>query len=109
MRRARRNFRPIWMLPTYADDNLSKTYQQFISNFDGYLNKVNVAHTNVGGLQQRVELTKTRVENQKETVEELKSNNDNRDISDIIIDYYAYTSSLTAASKVGSQTLLNYL
>ena len=71
------------------------------------------AHTNVGGLQQRVELTKTRVENQKETVEELKSNNDNRDISDIIIDYYAaynaYTSSLTAASKVGSQTLLNYL
>ena len=98
---------------TYADDNLSKTYQQFISNFDGYLNKVNVAHTNVGGLQQRVELTKTRVENQKETVEELKSNNDNRDISDIIIDYYAaynaYTSSLTAASKVGSQTLLNYL
>lgn len=98
---------------TYADDNLSKTYQQFISNFDGYLNKVNVAHTNVGGLQQRVDLTKTRVENQKETVEELKSNNDNRDISDIIIDYYAaynaYTSSLTAASKVGSQTLLNYL
>lgn len=98
---------------TYADDNLSKTYQQFISNFDGYLDKVNVAHTNVGGLQQRVELTKTRVENQKETVEELKSNNDNRDISDIIIDYYAaynaYTSSLTAASKVGSQTLLNYL
>ena len=91
---------------TYADDKLSKTYQQFISNFDGYLNKV-------GGLQQRVELTKTRVENQKETVEELKSNNDNRDISDIIIDYYAaynaYTSSLTAASKVGSQTLLNYL
>ena len=98
---------------TYADDNLSKTYQQFISNFDGYLDKVNVAHTNVGGLQQRVELTKTRVENQKATVEELKSNNDNRDISDIIIDYYAaynaYTSSLTAASKVGSQTLLNYL
>lgn len=98
---------------TYADDNLSKTYQQFISNFDGYLDKVNVAHTNVGGLQQRVDLTKTRVENQKETVEELKSNNDNRDISDIIIDYYAaynaYTSSLTAASKVGSQTLLNYL
>ncbi len=98
---------------TYADDNLSKTYKQYISNFDGYLEKVNVAHTNVGGLQQRVELTKTRVENQKETVEELKSNNDNRDISDIIIDYYAaynaYTSSLTAASKVGSQTLLNYL
>ena len=98
---------------SYADDNLSKTYKQYITNFEGYLEKVNVAHTNVGGLQQRLELTKTRVENQQATVEELKTNNDNRDISDIIIDYYAaynaYTSSLTAASKVGSQTLLNYL
>ena len=98
---------------TYADDNLQKTYKQYISNFDGYLEKVNIAHTNVGSLQQRVALTKTRVENQQETVEELKTNNDKRDISDIIIDYYAaynaYTSSLTAASKVGSQTLLNYL
>lgn len=55
-----------------------------------------MAHTNVGGLQQRVELTKTRVENQKETVEELKSNNDNRDISDIIIDYYAAYNAYTS-------------
>jgi flagellar hook-associated protein 3 FlgL len=46
-------------------------------------------------------------------VEQLKNDNDNREISDIIIDYYAaynaYTSSLTAAAKVNQQTLLNYL
>jgi flagellar hook-associated protein 3 FlgL len=97
----------------YADDNMQKTYAQYITNFDGYLEKVNLAHTNVGSLQNRLSLTQTRVENQKSTVEELKTNNDNRDISDIIIDYYAaynaYTSSLTAAAKVGQQTLLNYL
>ena len=97
----------------YADDNLKKTYQQYITNFGGYLEKVNVATTNVGSLQKRLALTKNRMENQQSTVEELKSNNDNRDISDIIIDYYAaynaYTASLTAASKVGQQTLLNYL
>jgi flagellar hook-associated protein 3 FlgL len=97
----------------YADDNMQKTYAQYITNFDNYLEKVNLAHTNVGSLQNRLSLTKTRVENQKSTVEELKTNNDNRDISDIIIDYYAaynaYTSSLTAAAKVGQQTLLNYL
>jgi flagellar hook-associated protein 3 FlgL len=97
----------------YADDNLQKTYSQYITNFDGYLEKVNNARTNVGSLENRLSLTKTRVENQKSTVEELKSENDNRDISDIIIDYYAaynaYTASLTAASKVGQQTLLNYL
>jgi flagellar hook-associated protein 3 FlgL len=97
----------------YADDNLKKTYKQYITNFDNYLQKVNNARTNVGSLENRLSLTQTRVENQKATVEELKSNNDNRDISDIIIDYYAaynaYTSSLTAAAKVGQQTLLNYL
>ena len=61
----------------------------------------------------RLNLTKTRVENQQSTVEELKTNNEDRDISDIIIDYYAsynaYQSSLTAASKVGKQTLLDYI
>lgn len=97
----------------YADDNLKKTYKQYITNFDNYLEKVSLAHTNVGSLQKRLALTQTRVENQKATVEQLKTNNEDRDISDIIIDYYAsynaYTSSLTAASKVGQQTLLNYL
>lgn len=97
----------------YADDNLQKTYSQYIGNFDQYLEKVNIGITNVGSLEKRLALTKTRVENQKMTVEELQSNNEDRDISDIIIDYYAsynaYTSSLTAASKVGEQTLLNYI
>ena len=97
----------------YANDNLKKTYKQYITNFDNYLNDVNDAVTNIGSLQNRLDLTQTRVENQKTTVEELKSSNDDREISDIIIDYTAsynaYTSSLTAAAKVGKQTLLDYL
>lgn len=97
----------------YANDNLKKTYKQYITNFDNYLNDVNDAITNIGSLQNRLDLTQTRVENQKTTVEELKSSNDDREISDIIIDYSAsynaYTSSLTAAAKVGKQTLLDYL
>ena len=97
----------------YADDHLQKTYSQYISNFDDYLEKVNIGITNVGSLQKRLDLTQNRIENQKTTVEQLKSGNEDRDISDIIIDYTAsynaYTASLTAASKVGQQTLLNYL
>lgn len=97
----------------YANDNLKKTYKQYITNFDNYLGDVNNAITNIGSLQNRLDLTQTRVENQKTTVEELKSSNDDREISDIIIDYTAsynaYTSSLTAAAKVGKQTLLDYL
>lgn len=97
----------------YADDNLQKTYERYITNFDGYLENVNKSLANVGSTIDRLEMTQTRVENQKYTVEQLKTKNEDRDLSDIIIDYYAaynaYTSSLTAAGKIGEQTLLNYL
>ncbi len=97
----------------YADDNLQKTYAQYITNFDNYLQDVNIAITNIGSMEDRLQLTQTRVENQQMTVEELKSQNEDRDISDIIIDFYAaynaYTSSLTAAGQVGRTTLLDYL
>lgn len=97
----------------YADDHLQKTYSRYITNFDNYLEKINIGITNVGSLQKRLDLTQNRIENQRTTVEQLKSNNEDREISDIIIDYTAsynaYQASLTAASKVGQQTLLNYL
>ena len=97
----------------YADDNLQKTYSQYITNFDNYLNNTNAAITNVGSMKTRLSLTKTRVENQYDSIEALKSSNEDRDISDIMIDFYAaynaYQASLTAASRVGEQTLLDYL
>ena len=97
----------------YADNNLQKTYSQYITRFDDHLNKVNLALTDSGSTQSRLTLIKNRVEEQQTTIEDLKSSNEDRDISDIIIDFYAmynaYQSSLTAASKANSQTLLDYL
>ena len=97
----------------YADDNMQKTYEHFISRFDGYMENVNIAIIDVGSKQNSLSLTKVRVENQQTTIEELKSNNEDRDISDIIIDYYAaynaYTSSLTAAGKLNESNLLKYI
>ena len=97
----------------YADDNLQKTYSQYITNFDEYQQDINLAVTNLGSTQVRLSLIKTRVENQKATVNELKVKNDDRELSDIILDFYtannAYQSSLTAAAKVGRQSLMDYL
>ena len=97
----------------YANDNMRKTYAQYVTNFDGYMKDVNLAITDVGSTESRISLIKTRIENQQSTIEELKSSNEDRDISDIIIDYYAmynaYQSSLTAASKIGERSLLDYL
>ena len=97
----------------YADDHLQKTFGNYITRFDTHLQKVNTAITNVGSSMSRLALTKNRVENQQTTFEELKSRNEDREISDIIIDYTAsynaYQASLTAASKINQQTLLNYI
>jgi flagellar hook-associated protein 3 FlgL len=97
----------------YADDNVQKTYEQYITNFSSYLDKVNVGISNVGSTMVRLNMTQTRVENQTTTTTELKSENEDRDISDIIIDYYAayyaYQASLTAAGKLNERTLLDYI
>ena len=97
----------------FADDNMQKTYERYITRFDNYMENVNIAIIDVGSKQNALSLTKVRVENQQTTIEELKSNNEDRDISDIIIDYYAsynaYTSSLTAAGKLNESNLLKYI
>ena len=97
----------------YADDNLQKLYNSYIGNFDGYLEGVVLAQTDVGSKGQSLDLTKNRMANQQTTMEELKSTNEDRELSDIIIDYTsaytAYQASLQAASKVNQVTLLSYL
>lgn len=97
----------------YANDNMQKLYNSYIGNCDKYLNKVNLALTDVGSKGQSLALTKNRMSNEQETMEELKSKNEDRELSDIILEYTAaytaYQSSLQAASKVNQVTLLSYL
>lgn len=97
----------------YADDNLQKLYDTYIGNFDDYMEQVNLALTDVGSKGKSLSLIKNRVSSQQTTVETLKSTNEDRELSDIIIDYTAaysaYEASLQAAAKINSVTLLNYL
>ena len=97
----------------YADDNVQKLYNSYIGRFDGYLGDVNLAITTVGSKGDRLELTETRMSNQQLTVETLKSSNEDRELSDIIIDYTAaytaYEASLQAAGMINQTTLLNYI
>ncbi len=97
----------------YADDNMQKLYDSYIGKFDGYMSQVNLALTNNGCKGDSLEMTKNRVENQQTTLEELKSSNEDRELSDVIIDYTAvytaYDASLQAASYLNKTTLLNYI
>lgn len=97
----------------YADDNMQKLYNSYIGHCDKYKEKVNLASTDLGSKGQSLELTKNRMSSQQTTVETLTSTNENREMSDIIIDYTAaygaYEASLQAAAKVNQNTLLNFL
>ena len=65
-------------------------------------------------IQGQPQKTSTQVStNQQESIKQLQTENDDVDLSQIIIDYTAaytaYQASLTAAGKLGDSTLLNYI
>ena len=97
----------------YADDYVHNLFEKNVGVWQDNLNNVNLALTDCGSRASRLKLTYTRMGSQQTTFQKLKSSNEDRDISDIIIDYTAaytaYQSSLTAASKANSQTLLNFI
>lgn len=97
----------------YADDNMQNLYSKGITAFQGYLTDVTLALTDVGSKGNRLDMTKSRMSNQQITFEKLKSQNEDRDLSDIIIDYTAaytaYQSSMQASAKAIKQTLLDYI
>lgn len=61
----------------------------------------------------RLNLTKSRLTEQKTNFTKLKSENEDIDLEEVVISYTAaelvYNASLTAASKVVQQTLLDFL
>ncbi|MDD6038076.1 MAG: hypothetical protein PUD20_04670 [bacterium] len=97
----------------YADDNLQKVFAKQISNFENYLNRVNLAITDVGSRGDQLSLAENRIGNQKTTFTQLKSSNEDEELSDITIDYTsaysAYQASLQAAGKIDDMSLLDYL
>ncbi|MCI8299969.1 MAG: flagellar hook-associated protein 3 [Lachnospiraceae bacterium] len=97
----------------YADDNMQKIFSRGVGKFQQYKDTVTLARTDLGSREQRVLLTEERMANQQSTFEQLKSRNEDMELSDIIIQYTAaynaYQASLQASSKANGQTLLNYL
>ena len=71
------------------------------------------AYTEVGSRGEQLKMVEARMSNQQLTIEELKSSNEDKELSDIIIEYTAaynaYTASLMSAGKINQQTLLDYV
>lgn len=97
----------------YAKQNMHDTYSSYIKRFQGYLDDVNLEITDLGGRGERVALTKNRMSVQQSTFKELKSINEDMDLSDLVINYtaasVAYQAALQAAAKIGQMTLLDFM
>ncbi len=97
----------------YTTENLRSVFSKGITKFQDYKQTTELAKTDVGSRASRLELTKTRVTAQKSSLQELIHSNEDRELSDILIDYetanLAYESSLKAASEINQMTLLTYL
>ena len=97
----------------YFDDNVQKLFSTNIGRADNYLSNISLATTKVGCKSDQLSITEDRVGNQQTTVSQLQSENDDLDLSQIILEYTsaytAYQASLQAASKLGQVSLLNYI
>ncbi len=98
---------------TLLEERLQSLFSDGITKFRNYKQDTDLAITDVGSRASRLSLTKTRMTAEKSTINTLISDNEDRELSDILIDYEsaytAYQSSLTAASKINKMTLLDYI
>ena len=96
-----------------ANENMQKTFEKGITKMQNYQQQITSANSDVGNRISRLTLTKSRLQEQQTNFKELKSKNEDVEIEDISVNYSSaqlvYNASLTAASKVVKQSLLDFL
>jgi flagellar hook-associated protein 3 FlgL len=97
----------------YAEDNMTAAFEKGVGVFQQYQEQISLAKADVGNRRTRLSLTKSRLTEQKTNFTNLKSQNEDIDLEEVVVGYSSaqlvYNASLTAASKVVQQTLLDFL
>jgi flagellar hook-associated protein 3 FlgL len=97
----------------YAEDNMTAAFEKGVGVFQQYQQQISLAKADVGNRMTRLSLTKSRLTEQKTNFTNLKSQNEDIDLEEVVVGYSSaqlvYNASLTAASKVVQQTLLDFL
>lgn len=96
-----------------AKSKMKDAFEAGIGQMQGYQEQVSNAKADVGNRQIRLDLTKSRLTEQKTNFTDLKSQNEDIDLEEIVVTYTSaelvYQAALSAASKVVQQTLLDFL
>lgn len=98
---------------TYLNEKCQKLFEGGITKFQTHLDNVNYATTSCGTREKKLELIENRLMSQKASFEELQSENENVDITDVAIQLssaeLAYQASLMATSKILQTNLASYI
>lgn len=96
-----------------ADAKMQSMFENGITKMQGYLDQANLANTNCGSRDARLEMVYNRLKDQKSTFYELASENENVDVTEIAVEISSaeltYNAALLATGKIAQQSLLNYL
>ena len=98
---------------TLKSDRMQKLFEAGQTKFQNHETDINLQITDVGSRVNRLELTQSRLAAQQTSFEKLQSENENLELSDVLIQYTAaknsYEASLTAASRIVQKSLLDFL
>lgn len=98
---------------TFTKDQLQKKFSHFITKMQGYQHDADEARTVAGNRSARLALINNRLTDQKETFDNLKSDNEDADETEVAVNLssaeVSYEAALMATSSMIKTTLLNYL
>lgn len=94
-------------------DKTQRMFEHGITLMQGHLDDTNLSLTNTGTRSRKLELIENRMQSQKTTFETLKSENEDIDIAEVIINLSSakltYEAALMATGKVAQTSLLQYI
>lgn len=97
----------------YIRENVHNMFQSSITSIQNYLDETNVAVTDNGTRSSRLELVSNRLMDQKTTFQTLQSENEDVDITEVIVQLTSteltYNSALMATGKIMQTSLMNYI
>lgn len=96
-----------------AEEEMTNAFERGVGKMQDYQEQTSLAKADVGNRMTRLNLTRSRLTEQKTNFTNLKSQNEDIDIEEVVVGYSSaqlvYNASLMAASKVVQQTLLDFL
>lgn len=97
----------------YVRENVHSMFEGTITSMQSYLDTANIAVTDNGTRSSRLELISNRLMDQKTTFQTLQSENEDIDISEVVIQLTSteltYEAALMATGKIMQTSLMNYI